>query len=72
MSLKRFIQSLDPTISCFLIYRLRRAGYDLEELDEERLFEAVARAAGPHIAEVLYTMYLSARSEEGVLAVAEV
>jgi len=61
MRFKDFLNSLDDPLKFYLQYSLRRLGLTLDNVDEEEAMQVVAEAAGPHIAEVLYEMYLEVK-----------
>ena len=58
MRFKDFLNSLDDSLKFYLQYSLKRLGLTLDNVEEEEAMQVVAEAAGPHIAEVLYEMYL--------------
>jgi hypothetical protein len=60
MRFKDFLKSLDDPLKFYLQYSLKRLGLTLDNLEEEAM-QVVAEAAGPHIAEVLYEMYLEVK-----------
>lgn len=70
MRFKDFLRSLDPVLTYFLSYRLKKFGFELDSLEEDQALEIIAKATGSHIAEVLYTMYLqeSSKLERAVIA----
>jgi len=55
---KDFIAELDPPVVYYIKYALRRRGIDLDK--DELALDALADAVGPHVAEVLYTLYIEA------------
>jgi hypothetical protein len=61
MRFKDFLNSLDDPLKFYLQYSLKRLGLALDNVDEEEAMQVVAEAAGPHIAEVLYEMYLEVK-----------
>ena len=61
MSFKDFLNSLDDPLRFYLQYSLKKLGLTLDDVEEEEALEVVAEAAGPHIAEVLYEMYLEVK-----------
>jgi len=61
MRFKDFLKSLDDPLKFYLQYSLRRLGLTLDNVEEEEAMQVVAEAAGPHIAEVLYEMYLEVK-----------
>jgi hypothetical protein len=61
MRFKDFLKSLDDPLKFYLQYSLKRLGLTLDNLEEEEAMQVVAEAAGPHIAEVLYEMYLEVK-----------
>jgi hypothetical protein len=61
MRFKDFLNSLDDPLKFYLQYSLKRLGLTLDNVDEEEAMQVVAKAAGPHIAEVLYEMYLEVK-----------
>jgi hypothetical protein len=60
MRFKDFLNSLDDPLKLYLQYSLKRLGLTLDNVEEETM-QVVAEAAGPHIAEVLYEMYLEVK-----------
>jgi hypothetical protein len=60
MRFKDFLNSLDDPLKFYLQYSLKRLGLTLDNVEEEAM-QVVAEAAGPHIAEVLYEMYLEVK-----------
>jgi len=60
MRFKDFLNSLDDPLKFYLQYSLKRLGLTLDNIEEEAM-QVVAEAAGPHIAEVLYEMYLEVK-----------
>lgn len=61
MRFKDFLNSLDDPLKFYLQYSLKSLGLTLDNVDEEEAMQVVAEAAGPHIAEVLYEMYLEVK-----------
>ncbi|MCC6067034.1 MAG: hypothetical protein RQ859_02925 [Pyrobaculum sp.] len=61
MRFKDFLNSLDDPLKFYLQYSLKRLGLTLDNVEEEEAMHVVAEAAGPHIAEVLYEMYLEVK-----------
>ncbi len=61
MRFKDFLNSLDDPLKFYLHYSLKRLGLTLDDVEEEKAMQAVAEATGPHIAEVLYEMYLEVK-----------
>jgi hypothetical protein len=61
MRFKDFLNSLDDPLKFYLQYSLKRLGLTLDNVEEEEVMQVVAEAAGPHIAEVLYEMYLEVK-----------
>jgi len=61
MRFKDFLNSLDDPLKFYLQYSLKKLGLTLDDVEEEEALEVVAEAAGPHIAEVLYEMYLEVK-----------
>ncbi len=61
MRFKDFLNSLDNPLKYYLQYSLKRLGLTLDNVEEEEAMQVVAEAAGPHIAEVLYEMYLEVK-----------
>jgi len=61
MRFKDFLNSLDDPLRFYLQYSLKRLGFTLDNVEEEEAMQVVAEAAGPHIAEVLYEMYLEVK-----------
>ncbi len=61
MRFKDFLNSLDDPLKFYLYYSLKKLGLTLDDVEEEKAMQAVAEAAGPHIAEVLYEMYLEVK-----------
>jgi hypothetical protein len=61
MRFKDFLNSLDDPLKFYLQYSLKRLGLTLDNVDEEEAMQVVAEAAGSHIAEVLYDMYLEVK-----------
>jgi len=61
MRFKNFLNSLDDPLKFYLQYSLKKLGLTLDDVEEEEALEVVAEAAGPHIAEVLYEMYLEVK-----------
>ncbi|NAZ33095.1 MAG: hypothetical protein GU356_02185 [Pyrobaculum sp.] len=61
MRFKDFLNSLDDPLKFYLQYSLKRLGLTLDNVDGEEAMQVVAEAAGPHIAEVLYEMYLEVK-----------
>jgi len=61
MSFKDFLNSLDDPLRFYLQYSLEKLGLTLDDAEEEEALEVVAEAAGPHIAEILYEMYLEVK-----------
>lgn len=61
MRFKDFLNSLDDPLKSYLQYSLKRLGLTLDNVDEEGAMQVAAEAAGPHIAEVLYEMYLEVK-----------
>jgi len=61
MRFKDFLNSIDDPLKFYLQYSLRRLGLTLDNVEEEEAMQVVAEAAGPHIAEVLYEMYLEVK-----------
>lgn len=57
---KDFIAGLDPPVVYYIKYALRRRGIDLDQVVDELAIDALAEAVGPHVAEVLYTLYIEA------------
>lgn len=64
MELKEFLNSLDGALRLYIEYSLKKLGLSLERLEEEEVMEVLAEAVGPHVAEVLYSMYLSANTQK--------
>ncbi|MGC8994534.1 MAG: hypothetical protein ACP5J0_03955 [Pyrobaculum sp.] len=62
MEFVEFLKTLDDPLKFYLHYSLKKFGLDLEGLEKEGALEAISKAVGPHIAELLYGMYLEARS----------
>ena len=60
MRFKDFLNSLDDSLRFYLQYSLKRLGLTLDNVQEEAM-QVAAEAAGPHIAEVLYEMYLEVK-----------
>ena len=60
MRFKDFLNSLDDPLKFYLQYSLKSLGLTLDNVEEEAM-QVVAEAAGPHIAEVLYGMYLEVK-----------
>ena len=60
MRFKDFLNSLDDPLKFYLQHSLKRLGLTLDNVEEEAM-QVVAEAAGPHIAEVLYEMYLEVK-----------
>ncbi len=60
MRFKDFLNSLDDPLKFSLQYSLKKLGLTLDNVEEEAM-QLVAKAAGPHIAEVLYEMYLEVK-----------
>jgi hypothetical protein len=60
MRFKDFLNSLDDPLKSYLQYSLKRLDLTLDNVEEEAM-QVVAEAAGPHIAEVLYEMYLEVK-----------
>jgi hypothetical protein len=61
MRFKDFLNSLDDPLKFYLQYSLKRLGLTLDNVDQEEAMQVVAETAGPHIAEVLYEMYLEVK-----------
>lgn len=61
MRFKDFLNSLDDSLRFYLQYSLKRLGLTLDNVEEEEAMQVVGEAAGPHIAEVLYEMYLEVK-----------
>jgi len=61
MRFKDFLNSLDDPLKFYLQYNLKKLGLTLDDVEEEEAMQVVAEAAGPHIAEVLYEMYLEVK-----------
>jgi len=63
MRFKDFLNSLDDPLKFYLQYSLKKLGLTLDNVEEEAM-QVVAEAAGPHIAEVLYEMYLEVKQSK--------
>ncbi len=63
MRFKDFLNSLDDPLKFYLQYSLKRIGLTLDNVEEEAM-QVVAETAGPHIAEVLYEMYLEVKQSK--------
>ncbi len=61
MRFKDFLNSLDDPLKFYLNYSLKKLGLTLDDVEEGKAMQVVAEAAGPHIAEVLYEMYLEVK-----------
>ena len=62
MEFVEFLKTLDDPLKFYIHYSLKKIGLDLEGLEEEGALAAISKAVGPHIAEILYGMYLEARA----------
>jgi len=58
MQFKEFLLQLEPPLSYYISYTMRKRGYALEDVEEDKAMELLVKAVGPHVAEVLYSMYL--------------
>jgi len=63
MRFKDYLNSLDDPHKSYLQYSLKRLDLTLDNVEEEAM-QVVAEAAGPHIAEVLYEMYLEVKQSK--------
>lgn len=68
MSFVEFLKNVDGPLRFYLQYSLRKAGMDLENLREEEALRVIAKAAGGHVAEVFYAMYLESKQQSKLLA----
>jgi len=58
MQFKEFLRQLEPPLSYYISYAMKKRGYALEDVEEDKAMELLVKAVGPHVAEVLYSMYL--------------
>jgi len=58
MQFKEFLRQLEPPLSYYISYAMKKRGYALDDVEEDKAMELLVKAMGPHVAEVLYSTYL--------------
>ncbi|AAL63343.1 conserved within P. aerophilum [Pyrobaculum aerophilum str. IM2] len=64
MEFVEFLKTLEEPLQFFLQYRLRKMGLSIDDISNEEALEAISKAVGSHVAELLYTMYLEAKTNK--------
>ena len=64
MKFVEFLKTLEEPLQLFIQYRLRKIGFSVEDISDDGALEIISKAVGGHVAELLYTMYLEAKTNK--------